>query len=61
MDRGTGEGDGCDPSDSPSALAWPLEPLGGLAMGSTARGEGGPARDCPRYARKGFNLIKPFL
>lgn len=42
MDRGTGEGDGCDPSDSPSALAWPLEPLGGLAMGSTARGEEGP-------------------
>lgn len=27
-----GEGNGCDPSDSPSALARPLEPLGGLAM-----------------------------
>lgn len=32
-----GEGNGCDPSDSPSALARPLEPLGGLAM---ERGKG---------------------
>lgn len=31
------EGNGCDPSDSPSALARPLEPLGGLAM---ERGKG---------------------
>lgn len=44
-DGGRGRGgewvNGCDPSDSPSALAWPLEPLGGLAMGGgSGRGWG---------------------
>lgn len=49
-------GNGCDPSDSPSALAWPLEPLGGLAVGLRRKGRGGRGGQLAPVRTKGFQL-----